>query len=174
MQRKRGNSHWRAAAHEEAWLTSDDAYCTLLHTLHTLVYSCTLLHKHVVHIVHLHTIANSCKYVVPTASAHSHKLDTACYKLKLTKPQHCKLHLKRLDWPHPSQMMHVAHHITCCTRQTLASGASWHSDYLVHCAFAHNTYYTGTSWYKVSAPQNFILQLRILTTSWPQLQLMQT
>ena len=69
----------------------------------------------------LHTLAHFahiCKHTVPTASAHSHKLDATCYKLKLTKPHHCKVHLKRLDWPHPSQMMHVAvvaHHITCCT-----------------------------------------------------------
>ena len=96
----------------------------MMHTAH-FVYSCLLFYTLARFCTNmlciLYTIAHfahSCKHVVPTASAHLHKLDATCYKLKLTKPHHCKLHLKRLDWPHPSQMMHVAvvaHHITCCT-----------------------------------------------------------
>ena len=103
----------------------------MMHTAH-FVYSCLLFYTLARFCTNmlciLYTIAHfahSCKHVVPTASAHLHKLDATCYKLKLTKPHHCKLHLKRLDWPHPSQMMHVA----CCTShhllhrgQTLASG----------------------------------------------------
>ena len=75
---------WRIRQLKTVFSTLD----TLWHTLPTLVYSCTLLHIHVVHTAHLHTIAHSCNYVVPNASAHLHKLDATQYKLKLTKQQH--------------------------------------------------------------------------------------
>ena len=94
---------------------------TIAHFAHSFILFYTLARFCTNMLCILHTLAHfahSCKHVVPTASAHLHKLDATCYKLKLTKPHHCKLHLKRLDWPHPSQMMHVAvvaHHITCCT-----------------------------------------------------------